>query len=56
MCSWALDMVLSVAGWPAWPPLPLLDWEQAGGGEQKPLKAVVAVVLRDSFLGLAGTP
>lgn len=56
MCSWALDTALSIAGWLAWCPLPLLDWEQAEGGEQKPLKAVVAMVLGDSFPGLAGTP
>lgn len=56
MRSWALDTALSVAGWLARPPLPLLDWEEAGGGEQKPLKVVVVMVLRDSFRGLAGTP
>lgn len=37
MCSWDLDVALSGAGWPAWPPLPLPDWGEAREGEQKPL-------------------
>lgn len=56
MCSWALDMALSEAGWLPWPPLSLLDWGRLGMGSRSPSQAVVAMVLRDSFLGLAGTP